>query len=155
MPSKKCAICVSPERSAIEADRLEGLPYHTLAEKYPFSRRQLQYHLTRHFEVPKPDASPTELQQRLDGLLQRAEALVKEDTGATFSQRTKALTTVNTIMRTCLQVSGMLKALAPAGQISHDFSQSYEYRVLVAKINEAVVCSGCRTKLLEVIHASS
>jgi len=129
--------------------------YSQLSEKYGFTVRKIQYHLDRHWKKPRDEATPAELQKRLDALVEKCENLVSDSDEATFGQKTKALGTLNSVLKTALQTAGMLKSLAPPSQISHDFTQSHEYRVLVAKINEAVVCSGCRTKLLEVIHASS
>ena len=131
------------------------MPYHELAEKYGFTKRQLQYHLTRHCEELKPTETSQDLQKRLDQLVRQAELLVSGEDNASFSQKTKAITALNSVMKTALQTAGMLKSLAPAGQVSHDFTQSFEYRQLIAKINEAVVCKKCREKLLAVVHASS
>ena len=151
----KCGVCLSPDRSAIEADRIQGLTLKQLVEKYPFSQRQIQYHLDQHWNKPRPEASADELQKRLDSLVVRCEELVTGADTASFSQKTKAITTLNSVMRTALQVAGMLKSLAPPGQVTHDFTQSYDYRMMIAKINEAVVCPDCRKRLLEAIHASS
>jgi len=148
----KCAVCLSPMRPDIERDRESGMTYEALSQKYPFTRRQMGTHLRNHYTPPKPEASPAELTNRLDSLLSRAEELVSSAEGCSIGEKTKALSTLNQVMRLSLQVSGQLKSLAPAVQNVSDIRQSMEYRLLIAKINEACVCTDCRKNLLEVFR---
>jgi len=148
----RCSVCASPQRAAIELDRQNGDTLDVLAERYGVTHRSVQWHFSQgHYTPPKPDESPAELGDRLARLVTQAEGLLTDSEKASFGERTKAVTALNGVLRLALQCAGQLKALAPAATVSQNITDSREYRELIAKVNEAVVCPACREALKRVL----
>ena len=147
----RCTVCSDPRRSEIELDKQNGSTNKELTERYGLTKRQVQYHFQHHYVAPKPDASVPELQDRLDKLVRQAETLLNDAGTASFGERTKAIGTLNSVLKTALQTAGMLKSLAPAQTATTNIIDSREYREVVAKVNEAVICPACREALKRVL----
>ena len=147
----RCTICSDARKSEIELFRQNGATLAQICDKFGLTRRQAQYHFQHHYVAPKPDATATELQDRLDKLVTRAETLLIDTGEASFGERTKAIGTLNSVLKTALQTAGMLKSLAPAETATTNIVDSREYRELVAKVNEAVLCPVCREALKNVL----
>ncbi len=148
----RCQVCGHPERAAIEAARTNGDTLNQIAERYGVTKRSVQWHFSQGpYTPPRPEESPAELGERLARLVSQAEGLLTDSEKASFTERTKAVTALNGVLRLALQCAGQLKALAPAQTVSNDITETREYRQLIAVINEAAVCEKCRTALKEAV----
>ena len=148
----RCTVCGHPRRAEIEQDRQNGDGFKVIGDRYGLTARAIQYHFNKgHYTPPKPDTTPQELQDRLDRLVGQAETLITDSEKATYGEKTKAISALNGVLRLALQCAGQLKALAPAQTASQNIEDSREYRELVAKTNEAVICPSCREALKRVL----